>query len=377
MNRLRLTCLGIGMILAFLAGETEKPNREKLNAINARIQEINEKLNQIKGEKASVLNDIYKIELESEASTVALNRFDLLLAETEEDIRRKEAEKAGLENKIDTSRQNLQRIVRVLYKMGDMGYAKLFMTLKNFDQLFRNYYLITTLIDSKFDQIKEIKSDMIRLARVERELRSKAVQLGKLKIEKSISLDQLKISKRGKWTLIDRINKERDIHARVLEELKEEAENLSRMLDQRVSRAEDFPVNFKLLKGKLAWPISGKIVSRFGKKKSRRFDTYTINNGIEISPLNSGEISAILDGEIVFSDYFRGYGNLMIIQHARNFHTLYGHCENFVKAKGDRVKRGDVIARAGNSGTTADKILYFEIRENLRPSDPLQWLQKR
>lgn len=377
MNRLRLTCLGIGMILAFLAGETEKPNREKLNAINARIQEINEKLNQIKGEKASVLNDIYKIELESEASTVALNRFDLLLAETEEDIRRKEAEKTGLENKIDTSRQNLQRIVRVLYKMGDMGYAKLFMTLKNFDQLFRNYYLITTLIDSKFDQIKEIKSDMIRLARVERELRSKAVQLGKLKIEKSISLDQLKISKRGKWTLIDRINKERDIHARVLEELKEEAENLSRMLDQRVSRAEDFPVNFKLLKGKLAWPISGKIVSRFGKKKSRRFDTYTINNGIEISPLNSGEISAILDGEIVFSDYFRGYGNLMIIQHARNFHTLYGHCENFVKAKGDRVKRGDVIARAGNSGTTADKILYFEIRENLRPSDPLQWLQKR
>lgn len=377
MNRLRLTCLGIGMILAFLAGETEKPNREKLDAINARIQEINEKLNQIKGEKASVLNDIYKIELESEASTVALNRFDLLLAETEEDIRRKEAEKTGLENKIDTSRQNLQRIVRVLYKMGDMGYAKLFMTLKNFDQLFRNYYLITTLIDSKFDQIKEIKSDMIRLARVERELRSKAVQLGKLKIEKSISLDQLKISKRGKWTLIDRINKERDIHARVLQELKEEAENLSRMLDQRVSRAEDFPVNFKLLKGKLAWPISGKIVSRFGKKKSRRFDTYTINNGIEISPSNSGEISAILDGEIVFSDYFRGYGNLMIIQHARNFHTLYGHCENFVKAKGDRVKRGEVIARAGNSGTTADKILYFEIRENLRPSDPLQWLQKR
>jgi murein hydrolase activator len=377
MNRLRLTCLGIGMILAILAGETEKPNREKLDAINARIQEINEKLNQIKGEKASVLNDIYKIELESEASTVALNRFDLLLAETEEDIRRKEAEKTGLENKIDTSRQNLQRIVRVLYKMGDMGYAKLFMTLKNFDQLFRNYYLITTLIDSKFDQIKEIKSDMIRLARVERELRSKAVQLGKLKIEKSISLDQLKISKRGKWTLIDRINKERDIHARVLQELKEEAENLSRMLDQRVSRAEDFPVNFKLLKGKLAWPISGKIVSRFGKKKSRRFDTYTINNGIEISPSNSGEISAILDGEIVFSDYFRGYGNLMIIQHARNFHTLYGHCENFVKAKGDRVKRGEVIARAGNSGTTADKILYFEIRENLRPSDPLQWLQKR
>lgn len=212
MNRLRLTCLGAVLVLAFLAGEAEKPDREKLAGINARIQEINERLNRIKGEKTSILNEIYKIELESEALTITLNRFDLLLAETEEDIRRKEAEKTGLEKKIETSRQNLQRIVRVLYKMGDMGYAKLFMTLRNFDQLFRNYYLITTLIDSKFDQIKEIRSDLIRLARVERELRSKALQLGTLKIEKTVSLDRLKISKREKWTLIDRINKEKSTH---------------------------------------------------------------------------------------------------------------------------------------------------------------------
>lgn len=168
MNRLRLTCLAVVMVLAFLAGDQEKPDREKLTAINARIQEINETLSRIRGEKTSILNDIYRIELESEVSTITLNRLDLLLAETEDGIRRKEAEKTGLENKIETSRQNLQRIVRVLYKMGDMGYAKIFMTLRNLDQLFRNYYLITTLIDSKFDQIKEIKSDLIRLARVER-----------------------------------------------------------------------------------------------------------------------------------------------------------------------------------------------------------------
>ena len=377
MKRLRLTCLGMAMVLSFLAGDQEKPDREKLTAINARIQEINEKLNRIRGEKTSILNDIYRIELESEASAFTLNRFDLLLAETEDDIRRKEAEKAGLENKIETSRQNLQRIVRVLYKMGDMGYAKLFMTLRNFDQLFRNYYLITTLIDSKFDQIKEIKSDLIRLARIERELRSKALQLGKLKIEKNVSLDQLKISKREKLALIDRINKEREINARVLEELKEEAENLSRMLDQHVSRAEDSLVNNKILKGKLPWPVSGKIVSSFGKKKSRRFDTYTINNGIEISPSRSDEIAAILDGEVVFSDYFRGYGNLLILQHTHNFHTLYGHCAKFIKIKGDRVKQGEAIALVGNSGTTANKIVYFEIRENLKPSDPLRWLRKK
>jgi septal ring factor EnvC (AmiA/AmiB activator) len=377
MRRIRLTCLGALLLLACLPADEEKPDREKLVAINSRIQEINEKLNRIRGEKTSILNDVYKIELESEALTIALNRFDLLLAETEGDIRRKETEKTGLEKKIEASRQNLQRIVRVLYKMGDMGYAKLFVTLRNFDQLFRNYYLITTLIDSKFDQIKEIKSDMIRLAKVERELRSKAAQLGKLKNEKNVSLDQLITVKREKLTLIDRINKERDIHAQVLAELKEEAENLNRTLDQHISRAGDSLMNFKTLKGKLAWPAEGKIISSFGKKKSRRFDTYTINNGIEISPSSSCEVTTVLDGEVVFSDYFRGYGNLMIIQHARNFHTLYGHCEKFVKAKGDRIRQGEVIALAGSSGTTAAKTLYFEIRESLKPTDPLKWLRKR
>lgn len=377
MNRLRLTCLSAVMVLAFLAGEAEKPDREKLAGINARIQEINERLNRIKGEKNSILNDIYKIELESEALTITLNRFDLLLAETEDDIRRKEAEKTGLEKKIETSRQNLQRIVRVLYKMGDMGYAKLFMTLRNFDQLFRNYYLITTLIDSKFDQIKEIRSDLIRLARVERELKSKALHLGTLKIEKTVSLDRLKISKREKWTLIDRINKEKSTHNQLLEELKQEAENLSRTLDRSVSLTGEPLAGFKPLKGSLTWPLSGKVISSFGKKKSRRFNTYTINNGIEISPSGSDEVAAILDGEVVFSDYFRGYGNLLILQHTHSFHTLYGHCAKFIKTKGARVKRGEVIALAGNSGTTTDKILYFEIRENLKPSDPLQWLRKR
>ena len=122
--------LGAILLLMCLPGEEGKPDREKLVAVTARIREINDTLNRIKGEKASVLNDIYKIELESESLTIALNRFDLLLTETEGDIRGKEAEKTVLEKKIETSRQNLQRIVRVLYKMGDMGYAKLFLTLR-------------------------------------------------------------------------------------------------------------------------------------------------------------------------------------------------------------------------------------------------------
>ncbi|HEX7503201.1 MAG TPA: M23 family metallopeptidase, partial [Acidobacteriota bacterium] len=91
----------------------------------------------------------------------------------------------------------------------------------------------------------------------------------------------------------------------------------------------------------------------------------------------SDEIRAVGGGEIIFCDYFKGYGNLLIIQHAGNFHTLYGHCASFLKKLGDRVGTGEVIALAGNSGSLYGKALYFEIRQNLKPLDPLLWLGKR
>jgi septal ring factor EnvC (AmiA/AmiB activator) len=93
--------------------------------------------------------------------------------------------------------------------------------------------------------------------------------------------------------------------------------------------------------------------------------------------VQADEIKAVGGGEIIFCDYFKGYGNLLIIQHMGNFHTLYGHCDVFKKKLGDRVQAGEVIALAGNSGSLYGKSLYFEIRQNLKPLDPLRWLSKK
>jgi septal ring factor EnvC (AmiA/AmiB activator) len=152
---------------------------------------------------------------------------------------------------------------------------------------------------------------------------------------------------------------------------------LTRFLDQKTTVKVINAVDLNLMRGKLAWPLGGKVISSFGKKKSARFNTYTMNNGIEIKPEQSDEVKAVGAGEVIFCDYFKGYGNLLIIQHAGNFHTLYGHCASFLKKLGDWVGTGEAIAVAGNSGSLYGKALYFEIRQNLKPLDPLLWLGKR
>ncbi len=323
------------------------------------------------------MNDIYSLELQTESVVIELNKVSLLMADTRAQIARKQKEEEVLQARIRASQDTVRRILRVLYKMGELGYVKLFINIGDFDQLFRNYRLIVSLMDNRVTAIKEIRLGLEKLQKIKAELQVEFDRQAGLRDEQSRKLARLRGLKQEKLDLIAKINRQRDLNVRLLDELKNEGENLTRFLDQRPALTVIDPVDFKQMQGKLAWPLSGNIISSFGKKKSARFNTYTMNNGIEIKPGPADEIKAVGGGEIIFCDYFKGYGNLLIIQHMGNFHTLYGHCDVFRKKLGDRVQAGEVIALAGNSGSLYGKSLYFEIRQNLKPLDPLRWLSKR
>jgi septal ring factor EnvC (AmiA/AmiB activator) len=352
-------------------------NQEKLRDINLSIQKIAAQLTAIKQEKNSILNDIYTLELETEATVIELNKLGLLLADAQEKIDRKQKEEEVLRIKVTRSQENVRRILRVLYKMGELGYVKLFINIGNFDQLFRNYRLIVALMDDRVIEMKAIRQGIAKLQKIKAELKIEFDRLSGLKNEKASKLNRLNELKQNKLEIISKINRQRDFNARLLEELKTEEGNLTDFLNQQTVPVAADSVNFSLLRGKLAWPLLGNVISSFGKKKSSRFNTYTINNGIEIKPLQSDRISAVQGGEIIFCDYFKGYGNLLIIQHSGNFHSLYGHCDKFLKKTGDHVAQGEVVALVGNSGSLYGNCLYFEIRQNLKPQDPLLWLSKK
>jgi septal ring factor EnvC (AmiA/AmiB activator) len=368
----RLVPLVAALLLVFASSQ------EKLREINLKIQEISAKLQASKQDKSSVLNDIYALELQAESQVIELNRVNLLMADTQEKIDRKQREEEQMQARVRNSQDNVRRILRVLYKMGELGYVKLFLNIGSMDQLFRNYRLIVTLMDDKVVEIKEIRQGIARLQKIKAELRIELDRMAGLQNEKTAKLSRLKGLKQEKLNMVARINRERDSHFRLLDELKNEGEKLTQLLDQKTTTQVIVDkVDFNLRRGKLSWPLSGTVISSFGKKKSARFNTYTMNNGIEIKPSHADEIRAVGGGEVIYGDYFIGYGNLLIIQHAGGFHTLYGHCATFQKKPGDRVGAGEVIALAGNSGSLYGKCLYFEIRQNLKPLDPLLWLSKK
>jgi septal ring factor EnvC (AmiA/AmiB activator) len=315
--------------------------------------------------------------LKYEKELIEINKVTLQLGETQGKINGKEKEKKKLEIKIQKSKEILKKIIRILYKVGGNTYLRLFIRVDNFDQLFKNYRLFISLIQYKSDEINKVKENILRLNKIKKQLQEEYGALKNFKNLKVQKLRNLSYHKRNKLNLIKKITTDRKNYVQMLGELKYEAERLDKVISGKKMKSSLRVIDKKKIKGRLNWPIKGKVISSFGKKKSTRFDTYIVDNGIEIRPSGSDKVKAVYSGDVLFADYYKGYGNLMIIQHSRDIHSLYGHCEKFLKKKGESIAAGDIIAIAGDTGSTLGKSLYFEIRNQLKSQDPLKWLRKR
>ena len=129
---------------------------------------------------------------------------------------------------------------------------------------------------------------------------------------------------------------------------------------------------FASLKGDLNLPVRGELVSRFGSPRSGKNITW---KGLFIRSPNGKAVKAIASGRIVFADWFRGFGNLMIIDHGNSYMSLYGNNEAIYKQVGEVIRSGDTIATVGSSGGNLDSGLYFELRYKGKPFDPLSWVK--
>jgi septal ring factor EnvC (AmiA/AmiB activator) len=156
----------------------------------------------------------------------------------------------------------------------------------------------------------------------------------------------------------------------------------SRALNQTISaiapRADSSRIktSFARQKGRLPYPIKGKIISRFGTKRKGDYNAFTFQSGIDIKAERGTPVKNVFSGEVMFAQWLKGYGNLMIINHGNNYYTLYAHVEELYKKKGEQVDTGEIIGTAGDTGSIKGPCLHFEVRHHGKPVDPLKWLKK-
>jgi len=122
--------------------------------------------------------------------------------------------------------------------------------------------------------------------------------------------------------------------------------------------------------------VKGKIISKYGPSSTGDYKSFTFQKGIDIKVERGEPVKSVFKGEVMFAQWLKGYGNLMIIDHGDNYYTLYAHVEEIFKRKGETVKTGDVIATAGDTGSIKGMCLHFEVRHHGKPENPMKWLKK-
>jgi septal ring factor EnvC (AmiA/AmiB activator) len=173
------------------------------------------------------------------------------------------------------------------------------------------------------------------------------------------------------------MRKEKTYQETLLEELEQSSRVLQAAINDLIRKRESLVGDFKKFKGRLPWPVEGDVITQFGKQKHEKFNTYIFSKGIDIEARKGKDVRAVHDGSVLFADWFKGYGKMLILDHGRGFYSLYAHLSEIVVPNKSTVTKGQPVGTVGETGSLQGPLLYFEIRHHGKPEDPLVWLTRR
>jgi septal ring factor EnvC (AmiA/AmiB activator) len=315
---------------------------------------------------------VEQLEVELRLRTEELREIRLFVRRTQAQLDATVERVRELEERLAVARPALAAHARALYKLGELSYVRLLLSVDQPSDFFRGYRFVTTLARRDREQVAAFQTDLASLTEQRAELEKRTAESIALRGRLVSARRRLDSQRKRKTKLLTSIVEQKETHVAYVEELSQAEERLEQLLDGLGEGAVAIPV--AAFKGSLPWPVHGPVRSGFGRRKHPRFDTYTVHNGIEIGSPSDVEVEAVHEGTVVFAERFRGYGLMVVLDHGGKYHSLYAHLADLVVTVGQKVIAGDVVGLSGQGGLESPGV-YFEVRHRGRPEDPLDWLR--
>ena len=349
-----------------------RPIDDRLKQVQDRKAALERDLLRLRGQEKSLLGEVEALELAVRLREQDLTQARLVAQRTQVELDATLKRVKELEKSLDEARPFLVAHARALYKLGELSYVRMLLSVDKPSDIFRGYRFVSTLARRDNDRVARFRSDLGDLAnqRVALEQRSQASLVQRAALEQARR--NLDADRRRKTELLTSLVERKEVHAAFVQELQDAEEKLRQLL-QGLGEGE-VSVPLSAFRGALPWPTTGRVRSGFGRHKHPRFDTYTIQNGIEIDAAEDEPVAAVYQGTVAFAEHFKGYGLMVVLDHGGKHHTLYAHLRETSVVVGQKVAAGDILGTAGSGGEGSG--LYFEVRFQGRPEDPLEWLKK-
>ena len=370
------------LAVAPVAPAANDPNPAKaeaeLKAVRSQIDKVRAEMERDAGRRDKLTREI-----EESEKTVASARGALEKLKRERAVhaaRRAELaqQRRGEEAVLGERREALAGQIRAASMIGQQEPVKLLLSQRDPGQTGRVLTYYQYFGRARAGQIAAINSHLAELATLDAQLAEEEARLTALEEQQKGELSRLQSARDRRGRALVSLEAESKNRAKELERLKDQQgglEKLVRELRRALERIDKFPTDskdaFARLRGKLAWPVAGKVVASFGQIRAGGVKW----DGVLVAGAQGSAVRAVYHGRVVYADWLSGLGLLAIIDHGDGYLSLYGHNERLYKEVGERVTAGDTIATVGDSGGRSTPALYFEIRKAGKPVDPKPWFR--
>ena len=341
--------------------------RQKMSAVKQAMAANQQSLS--KEEKA-----LQKVETDLGRSTSILRKLNSKLSAIKKKIAGLQNKQVELKGQINLQKHNLAEQLRSAHVMGKQQQIKLLLNQEDPNKLSRVMKYYDIFNQARIENVRALKVAIIDLGQVEEQLASEKLALTPVVESRAAEQQALLQSKKKRTVVLANLHKRLKAGGSELKLLQQNEKRLENLLVSIRQAIDTMPIAdsknkaFRSLKGKLRWPLKGALHKRFGSvRKSGRLD------GVLISAREGTTIRSISHGRVVFADWLRGYGLLLIIDHGESYLSLYAFNESLYKEVGDWVAEGESVATVGISGGQQKAGLYFGIRKNGKPVNPAHW----
>jgi len=366
-----------------LSDKIEK-ERKTLDQLKDQIEEKRKQADEAGKKRDSVLQGLQSLDERLVEYRQAHHDIIRKLQKKDQEIETLTQQMSILQDRIDERRDAILARLRIQYMEGRLGHWKTLLASDSYGDFQRRLQYLSAVSERDYALMGTFRADVDQMQQAERQREIARVGMLAYKQSTEKHLTDIKSLKKQKRIYLTNITHEKESYERALQELERSASRVDSLLRELENRRRAAmvrpPVAGSLprgLKGLLPWPAEGDIVTFFGRQKHPTFNTYVQRKGIEIRTPEGSAIHAVMPGTVVYADWLKGYGLVIIIDHANGFFSLYAHASKILTIVGAQVTAGQAIGETGDTGMTGENTLYFELREGADPVDPLQWLSKR
>ncbi|HOP40296.1 MAG TPA: peptidoglycan DD-metalloendopeptidase family protein [Geobacteraceae bacterium] len=392
-----ITLALVSCLVAPAWGANEK---RQLQGIKNEIREKKRLITRTKRVEKVVAGELAKIDKslrEKEESLAALNRD---LSNVDAGLRKTHVEIDTVVKDVEARKKLLQKRLVSVYKAGDAGAVRFLFSSESVPRMMENFRYMKSLMENdrklvvayneRLEKLKVLKTTL------EQDVRRKASLKQRIELKKK----EIEAEKKKKTSYLVRVREDKKSYIASLRELEANSRRLQAIIERlEAARRKSYTAHtrrkavkpgskggasfvppssstgFGSQKGRLSLPTQGRIVDFFGRHKHPEFNSYTNINGIFIAAPVGADVRAVYDGKVIFAEYFKGYGNMVIVDHGDGFFSLYAHNSKIFKKAGAGVKKNELVASVGDLDSTRGPVLYFEIRYQGKPIDPGPWIR--